>query len=401
MVLRNDFSKRILAAICCGFCLTACNGNLQDNILSNFSKLEQLRHVRPDSVMDYYDLSGDSLTEFPDLSMYVIRSLDLSHNQLDTIIPERLPLGLEWLDMSHNRMEGKWIMKRHSMSTLKGLDLSHNRLYAVNIQTDFPLQRLTLAYNRLDYDVFLSEPHYLDISYNRNLARLVRFHPERTDTLVCDKKIKYANWHRMSWWLQEESRRLNGMARNLVRHHADSRDSLQKALYVLDMSLRARESTCAKTGRALLLALDGKRKTALDIMRREADRVIGISDGDILILEGIALEVNGQTEKAMERYGAAFNHIKKNQSHSVKEMKHDLAECMAVLYLMDNRLYTVEEAWSKMSVKLTLPDSLKNSDAVRNIMKDINGKDREKDVMTLWKTLFLVSGDKARIKFSA
>ena len=45
-------------------------------------KLEILRHVRPDSVMDYYDLSGDSLTEFPDLSRYVIRSLDLSYNRL-------------------------------------------------------------------------------------------------------------------------------------------------------------------------------------------------------------------------------------------------------------------------------------------------------------------------------
>ena len=32
--------------------------------------------------MDYYDLSGDSLTEFPDLSRYVIRSLDLSYNRL-------------------------------------------------------------------------------------------------------------------------------------------------------------------------------------------------------------------------------------------------------------------------------------------------------------------------------
>ncbi len=26
--------KSILIAICCGFCLTACNGNLQDNTLS-------------------------------------------------------------------------------------------------------------------------------------------------------------------------------------------------------------------------------------------------------------------------------------------------------------------------------------------------------------------------------
>ena len=96
--------KSIWIAICCGFCLTACNGYLQDNALS---KLENLYCVRPDSVMDYYDLSGDSLKEFPDLSGYTIRSLDLSHNLLDTFVPRYLPTGLEKLDLSYNRLEGK------------------------------------------------------------------------------------------------------------------------------------------------------------------------------------------------------------------------------------------------------------------------------------------------------
>ena len=53
------------------------------------TKLERLYRIRPDSVMKHYDLSNDSLTEFPDLSRYVISSLDLSHNLLDTIIRYR------------------------------------------------------------------------------------------------------------------------------------------------------------------------------------------------------------------------------------------------------------------------------------------------------------------------
>ena len=174
--------KSIWIAICCGFCLTACNGNLQDNALS---KLENLYCVRPDSVMDYYGLSGDSLKEFPDLSMYVIRSLNLSHNQLNKLVPERLPLGLERLDMSHNLLKGELEVKKGSMPTLVELDLSYNRLNGIFIH-ESNLQRLILAHNNLCWNVVVTGKalRYLDVSYNRLLSPNPDTFPHETDTIL-------------------------------------------------------------------------------------------------------------------------------------------------------------------------------------------------------------------------
>ena len=135
--------------------------------------------------MDYYDLSGDSLTEFPDLSMYVIRSLDLSYNQLDSLVPERLPLGLERLDMSHNRLKGELEVKKGSMPTLVELDLSYNRLNGIFIH-ESNLQRLILAHNNLCWNVVVTGKalRYLDVSYNRLLSPNPDTFPHETDTIL-------------------------------------------------------------------------------------------------------------------------------------------------------------------------------------------------------------------------
>ena len=97
------------------------------------TKLERLYRIRPDSVMKSYDLSNDSLTEFPDLSRYVISSLDLSYNLLDTIIPERLPLGIERLNVSHNK-----IRKLHC-GGMQYIDVSYNNFEEISdfILVDF------------------------------------------------------------------------------------------------------------------------------------------------------------------------------------------------------------------------------------------------------------------------
>ena len=78
------------------FLLASCKREREpQSVPEKLTKLERLYRIRPDSVMKSYDLSNDSLTEFPDLSRYVIASLDLSHNLLDTIILERLPMRIE------------------------------------------------------------------------------------------------------------------------------------------------------------------------------------------------------------------------------------------------------------------------------------------------------------------
>ena len=149
------------------------------------TKLERLYQIRPDSVMKHYDLSNDSLTEFPDLSRYVISSLDLSYNLLDTIIPERLPLGIERLDVSYNRLKGRLWIEDGSIPTLRELNLSHNSLKNVSVGED--LFRIIVPYNHLEVITF-SHKHirFLDISYNSELSDRVDFDPSEIDTIVRD-----------------------------------------------------------------------------------------------------------------------------------------------------------------------------------------------------------------------
>ena len=141
--------KTMRAFILVGFALLLASCKQEQKpkpVPEELTKLERLYRIRPDSVMKHYDLSNDSLTEFPDLSRYVIASLDLSLNQLDTIIPERLPLGIEWLNLSHNRLKGRLWIEDGSMPTLRELDLSHNSLKNVSIGED--LYRIIVS-NRL------------------------------------------------------------------------------------------------------------------------------------------------------------------------------------------------------------------------------------------------------------
>lgn len=147
------------------------------------TKLERLYRIRPDSVMKSYDLSNDSLTELPDLSKYVISSLDLSHNLLDTIIPERLPLGIEWLNVSHNNLKGYLLIKEETIPALKELDVSYNRL--TKLRVDKQLRRVIASHNQLDKIILLYiAMQYVDISYNPNLSECVSFAPEKVDTLL-------------------------------------------------------------------------------------------------------------------------------------------------------------------------------------------------------------------------
>lgn len=62
-------------------------GTLEHVSVKKLTKLEHLFLLPSDSVMNAYDLSNDSIVSFPDLSAYTIKTLNLSGNLLDTIIP--------------------------------------------------------------------------------------------------------------------------------------------------------------------------------------------------------------------------------------------------------------------------------------------------------------------------
>lgn len=177
---------------CCIFIvflfLLSCQSGSKKKIVENVSikeltKLEQLYLLSFDSVMNVCDLSNDSIVDFPDLSAYSIKTLDLSGNLLDTIIPRFLPKKLEKLNLSHNQYSGWLKIEKNSFSTLKELNLSYNKLKRIYVSD--PLYRIILSYNDLtDVDINHKNIQYLDVSYNSNMSERVTFNPTIIDTII-------------------------------------------------------------------------------------------------------------------------------------------------------------------------------------------------------------------------
>ena len=124
-----------------------------------------------------------SIVDFPDLSAYSIKTLDLSDNLLDTIIPCFLPKRLEKLNLSHNRYSGWLKIEEHTFSSLKELDMSYNQLIRILILD--PLYRIIVSHNDLvEVDINHKNIQYLDISYNVNMSENVTFFPLWIDTII-------------------------------------------------------------------------------------------------------------------------------------------------------------------------------------------------------------------------
>jgi len=148
-------------------------------LTKELTKLERLFLLPYDSVMVYYD----NIENFPNLSAYTIKTLDLSGNLLDTIVPHLLPKKLEKLNLSHNRYSGQLKIKEGTICALREIDLSYNAL--TNIYVGGPLYRIIVSHNDLvEVDINHKNIQYLDISYNSNMSERVTFNPEKIDTIV-------------------------------------------------------------------------------------------------------------------------------------------------------------------------------------------------------------------------
>lgn len=182
------------------FYCTQTSGNKQTEeeiVEVKLTKLEELLLLPTDTVMDYYDLSNDSIIDFPNLSDYTIKSLDLSYNQLDTVIVDFLPKGIITLNLSHNSfceifrfiIDPQWQLhfderkKMYEDATIREIDLSHNKLTGIDI--GFPLRKIVVSHNDIIYTDFShGNIEYLDISHNPNLSNVVQFDPNVIDTII-------------------------------------------------------------------------------------------------------------------------------------------------------------------------------------------------------------------------
>jgi Leucine-rich repeat (LRR) protein len=142
----------------------------QKKVEKKVSKLEQLMLFRADSAMDYFDLSNDSLSIFPDLSAYRIKSLDISTNQIDTLIIQYLPQEIEELNISHNKLTD---FPDFSKMSIRYLDLSHNSIsqFDENLLSE-GIEKIYLSYNNLSNRViFISSRQNKVLNFSHNAIR--------------------------------------------------------------------------------------------------------------------------------------------------------------------------------------------------------------------------------------
>lgn len=164
-------------------------------IISELSKSDTITHL---------DLSHKKLDSIPDLSMFLIESLDLSYNNLDTLILNKLPLSLKKLKCTHNNLK-KFIATNYKNSSIpelipyhtsdikfKEIDLSFNKLNVVVIKTftnpkdmkNVLLRKVILSNNNIEELDLNDNVDYLDVSNNPNLPKEVNFSIKKIDTLL-------------------------------------------------------------------------------------------------------------------------------------------------------------------------------------------------------------------------
>lgn len=183
----------------------------------NLSKLEQLMLLPKDSVIKHYDLSNDSIMEFPDLSDFTIKCLDLSHNLIGTLIMKYLPKEIEKLDLSYNLLNNIFdfqfeldsaqedtlnkmdkynaLEKINRSHSIREINISHNNITRVYISPD--LYRIIATHNDLKNIKFSHRNiKYIDISDNPNLSNVVAFDPNVIDTVISNN---IANNKKLEW----------------------------------------------------------------------------------------------------------------------------------------------------------------------------------------------------------
>ncbi|WP_338378570.1 hypothetical protein [uncultured Flavobacterium sp.] len=161
-------------------------------VISELNKTDTIKHL---------DLSYKKLDSIPDLSELLIESLDLSHNNLDTIAFSKLPQNLKILKCTHNNLRnfsvfysnkaffGTKAKKNLNNTTInfEAIDLSDNSLKSFNYSyhdEKSNLKKVILKNNNIEHLHMNENIQYLDISNNKNLPKEVNFNVSTIDTLL-------------------------------------------------------------------------------------------------------------------------------------------------------------------------------------------------------------------------
>lgn len=166
------------------------------------SVLEIISELNKSDTISHLDLSHKKLDSLPDLSKFMIKSLNLSYNNLDTIPLNYLPLTLKKLNCSNNNLT-QFIARNYkncyipelktyhnSDLNLEEINLSYNQLKNVIIKTlsieknKILPKKIIVSNNKIENLSINDNIHYLDISNNPNINPEVLFAVEKIDTLL-------------------------------------------------------------------------------------------------------------------------------------------------------------------------------------------------------------------------
>lgn len=161
--------------------MLSCVGN--QNIQNASFTGKQIKNLNETVHYNSVNLSNQNLKEFPDLSRYNIKELDISDNNIVTFNSSLLPKGIEKIKISNNKLTGKFLIPlKDSILNIKSMDISNNYLESVVIHC--PLNKLNVSNNKLSHlDVNYRKMSYIDISDNKQLSNVVYFNPKKIDTI--------------------------------------------------------------------------------------------------------------------------------------------------------------------------------------------------------------------------
>lgn len=210
MILRNCFLSIVFL-----YFIFSCKSNNEQGNKSAKTVEHILSKLDINDTIQLLDLSYKNMEKLPDLSKFKVNKLNISHNNLDTLVMKNLPVYLVDLDASHNEIKGgmtfvsikkelfgRFKVENNISKAIKQINLSNNKIEGVSlIFYEKGIERIIFSNNNLnEIYLYLNEKNlnYLDVSNNPKLSNRVSFDPSKIDTIksnniAVDAPLKFIN----------------------------------------------------------------------------------------------------------------------------------------------------------------------------------------------------------------
>ncbi len=210
MKFKSCFSSILFLCI-----MFSCKSNSEQGNKNSKTVEHILSKLDMNDTIQLLDLSCKNMEKLPDLSKFKVKKLNISHNNLDTLVMKNLPTYLVNLDASHNKINGgmtfvsikkelfgRFKVENNISKAIKQINLSNNKIEGVSlIFYEKGIERIIFSNNNLnEIHLYLNDKNlnYLDVSNNPKLSNRVSFDPSKIDTIksnniAVDAPLKFIN----------------------------------------------------------------------------------------------------------------------------------------------------------------------------------------------------------------